>query len=124
MQSNMIENKQALSEGAESDHKDCTDEREACLAAAKEEADKINGEDGGCTCDAKLQQQNADKIKPVEVIKILGEGSQGVVALCRLKPEDAKQELKIPESPTKGDDGMDGAFVVKIFSHWQHGEEE
>ncbi len=29
--------------------------------------------------------KNADKIKPVEILKILGEGSQGIVALCRFK---------------------------------------
>ena len=51
----MIENKQALSEGGKSDHhKDCADEHEEIIAAAKEEAEQIKGDDGACTCDAVL----------------------------------------------------------------------
>ena len=32
------------------------------------------------------------RIKPIEVLKILGEGSQGVVALCRHKDVDGEQD--------------------------------
>ena len=46
----------------------------------------MDGEGGlRCTCGAQQTPNVEQKVKPVEVLKILGEGSQGVVALCRFK---------------------------------------
>lgn len=65
------------------------------------------------------------KIKPIEVVKILGEGSQGVVALCRFKESD--------ESPVIGHVGnftstMDGLPKMQLpaasasnFEHQNNG---
>ena len=76
----------------------------------------------------------AEKIKPIEVLKILGEGSQGIVALCRYKKDKKANTLSEHDSPSEKklqtkdqlmlpNEKESKPFVVKVFSHW-HKEEE
>ena len=92
MQTTLIENKQALSEGGLSDHVRSDheakndglsdDERRRNNGAAM--LDQSSGEiDHGADDSGERKLMAVNKIKPIEVLKILGEGSQGVVALCR-----------------------------------------
>ena len=70
--------KQALSEGGYSDHAD-----------EKSEVDvSEDQEDHNCSCMRQYFKKQRSKIKPIEVVRVLGEGSQGIVALCRFKQED------------------------------------
>ena len=52
----------------------------------------MDGEGGlRCTCGAQQTSNVEQEVKPVEVLKILGEGSQGVVALCRFKQDEEEK---------------------------------
>lgn len=92
VETSLIEDK-ALSEGC--------DEHDTNIIVVEKESEKINniGENGdvvnGLCCQCSSSATKPDKIRPVEVLKILGEGSQGVVALCRFrqksKPEEAME---------------------------------
>lgn len=79
----LIENKrEVLSEGGQSatDHHD--DEQDQ--GSARDELNQRDQDASQCTCGNQKKQST----KAVDVIRILGEGSQGVVALCRYKDEE------------------------------------
>lgn len=91
VETSLIEDK-ALSEGC--------DEHDTNIIVVEKESEKINniGEHNGdavnglCCCQCSSSAAKPEKIRPVEVLKILGEGSQGVVALCRFRQESKPEE--------------------------------
>ena len=155
MQTTLIETKQALSEGGLSDHVR-SDHEAKNDAISDDERLRNNGaamldqtsDDIGLGRDdsGEKNQKAVTRIKPIEVLKILGEGSQGVVALCRHRDVEVEQDtlenLTLQrrssqqatslELPRRRDTNTslnavphhEDAFVIKIFNHWLETEEE
>ena len=94
-------------------------EGEVCSEIDKEEIEKVvpllN-----CTCQEPQEQEPNRKIN---VVKILGEGSQGTVALCHY--EDLKTKTsKYAANQTEGRESLaEDVFVVKVFEHVRRGNE-
>ena len=106
VQSNLIENKrEVLSEGGQSagDHAKANNDdssNEGGRHPADLDDDDVdtpkhhhaNGDSEnqpGCTCGG--DNATIKRMKPVDVIRILGEGSQGIVALCRYREQTEEQ---------------------------------
>ena len=67
-----------------------------------------------CTCECEVPQE--EPTQKINVVRILGEGSQGTVALCHY--EDLKKNMTSnDEKKIDAQTLRDGVFAVKVFEH-------
>ena len=92
-------------------------EGEVCSEMDKEEREKVVPL---CTCECEVPQE--EPTQKINVVRILGEGSQGTVALCHY--EDLKKKMTSNDvNKIETQSLRDGVFAVKVFEHIKKNKE-
>ena len=95
------------------DDKQAHSEGEACSDKEDDVIDPL----AQCTC--KLVP---GPMKKIEVLKILGEGSQGTAALCKYAEDLKTNTQRVNGASQKEEDTLDPVFVLKVFEHSKRNE--